>query len=502
MGDVILRMHGIQKYFPGVHALDNAQLEVRAGEVMALVGENGAGKSTLMKILTGIYKKDDGAIELFGENVEFHDPRDAQHRGISIVHQELNLMQDLTVAENIFIGREPTSGIFLNKAKQDQMTQELLESLNLHIDARTQVKRLTVAKQQMVEIAKALSFKSTKVLVLDEPSAALTDSELEDLFKFIRRLKATGVGIVYISHRMEELKQITDRITVMRDGQYVDTVNTADVTIDEVVKMMVGRVIYEEPKSHSNVPADAPVVLEVDDLCSDDVKNVSFQLKKGEILGFAGLMGAGRTETMRLICGADKRDAGTIKVNGKEANIHHPKDAVDLGIGYLSEDRKRFGLCLGLSVADNTVLPSLEELSGLLFVKDDQVNQRTGEYIDKLSTKTPSTSTLLRSLSGGNQQKVVIAKWLLRDCDVLIFDEPTRGIDVGAKSEIYKLMNQLAAEGKSIIMISSEMPELLRMSDRIVVMCEGRVTGELDIAEATQEKIMSYATRREVEQAS
>ena len=502
MGDVILRMHGIQKYFPGVHALDNAQLEVRAGEVMALVGENGAGKSTLMKILTGIYKKDDGVIELFGENVEFHDPRDAQHRGISIVHQELNLMQDLTVAENIFIGREPTKGLFLNKAKQDQMTEELLSSLNLHIPARTQVKRLTVAKQQMVEIAKALSFKSTKVLILDEPSAALTDSELEDLFKFIRQLKATGVGIVYISHRMEELKQITDRITVMRDGQYVNTVNTDDVTIDDVVKMMVGRVIYEEPKSHSNVAADAPVVLEAQDLRSDDVKDVSFQLRKGEILGFAGLMGAGRTETMRLICGADRMTSGTIKVNGKEVTIRTPKDAVDLGIGYLSEDRKRFGLCLGLSVADNTVLPSLEELSGLLFVKDDQIRVRTSEYIDKLSTKTPSTATLLRSLSGGNQQKVVIAKWLLRDCDVLIFDEPTRGIDVGAKSEIYKLMNQLVSEGKSIIMISSEMPELLRMSDRIVVMCEGRVTGELDIAEATQEKIMSYATRREVEQAS
>ena len=350
----------------------------------------------------------------------------------------------------------------------------------------------------MVEIAKALSYKNTKVLIMDEPSTALTNSEIEDLFKFIRQLKATGVGIIYISHRMDELKQITDRITVMRDGQYVDTVETAGTTIDQVVQMMVGRVIYEEPKSHSNVPPGAEVVLEAEHLVSNDVKDVSFRLRRGEILGFAGLMGAGRTETMRLLCGADKLDRGTIKVRGREVKIASPKDAVNAGIGYLSEDRKLFGLCLGLSVADNTALPSLDMLSGPLFVDDGRISRTTGEYVDKIRIKTPSVKTLIRSLSGGNQQKVVIAKWLHRDCDVLIFDEPTKGIDVGAKSEIYKLMNQLASEGKSIIMISSELPELLRMSDRVVVMCEGRVTGELDIAEATQERIMTYATRREV----
>ena len=284
------------------------------------------------------------------------------------------------------------------------------------------------------------------------------------MFKFIRQLKATGVGIIYISHRMDELKQITDRITVMRDGQYVDTVNTAETTIDQVVQMMVGRVIYEEPKSHSNVPPDAEVVLEAEHLVSNDVKDVSFQLRKGEILGFAGLMGAGRTETMRLLCGADKRDGGTIKVRGKEVKISSPKDAVNAGIGYLSEDRKLFGLCLGLSVADNTALPSLDMLSGPLFVDDGRIAKTTGEYVDKIRIKTPTVKTLIRSLSGGNQQKVVIAKWLHRDCDVLIFDEPTKGIDVGAKSEIYKLMNQLASEGKSIIMISSELPELLRIA--------------------------------------
>ena len=501
MGEVILKMDGIQKYFPGVHALDNAHLEVRAGEVMALVGENGAGKSTLMKILTGIYQKDGGSIEYFGQEIEIHGPRDAQAKGICIVHQELNLMQDLTVAENIFIGREPSKGLFLDQAEQNRMTEELLSSLHLNINARTQVKRLTVAKQQMVEIAKALSYQNTKVLIMDEPSTALTTSEIEDLFTFIRQLKATGVGIVYISHRMDELKQITDRITVMRDGQYVDTVDTASTTIDQVVQMMVGRVIYEEPKSHSNVPPDAEVVLEAEGLNSLDVKNVSFQLRKGEILGFAGLMGAGRTETMRLLCGADKRDSGTIKVRGKEVSIHSPKDAVNAGIGYLSEDRKLFGLCLGLSVADNTALPSLDMLSGPLFVDDGKIHRAAMEHVDKLRIKTPTVKTLIRSLSGGNQQKVVIAKWLHRDCDVLIFDEPTKGIDVGAKSEIYKLMNQLAAEGKSIIMISSELPELLRMSDRVVVMCEGRVTGELDISEATQEKIMTFATKRELEEA-
>ena len=381
------------------------------------------------------------------------------------------------------------------------MTEELLSSLHLNINAKTQIKRLTVAKQQMVEIAKALSYQNTKVLIMDEPSTALTASEIEDLFTFIRQLKATGVGIVYISHRMDELKQITDRITVMRDGQYVDTVNTADTTIDQVVQMMVGRVIYEEPKSHSNVPPDAEVVLEAEGLTSLDVKNVSFKLHKGEILGFAGLMGAGRTETMRLLCGADRRDSGTIKVRGKEVNIRSPKDAVNAGIGYLSEDRKLFGLCLGLSVADNTALPSLDKLSGPLFVDDGKIHKAATEYVDKIRIKTPTVKTLIRSLSGGNQQKVVIAKWLHRDCDVLIFDEPTKGIDVGAKSEIYKLMNQLAAEGKSIIMISSELPELLRMSDRVVVMCEGRVTGELDISEATQERIMTFATKRELEEA-
>ncbi len=496
MGETILKMQGIEKYFPGVHALNNAQLEVRAGEVMALVGENGAGKSTLMKILTGIYPKDGGTIEYFGEQIELNGPKDAQSRGICIVHQELNLMQHLTVADNIFIGRESSCGLFLKQADQNKRTQELLDKLHLSIDPKAVVRTLSVAKQQMVEIAKALSYNNTKLLILDEPSAVLTDTEIDDLFQFVEQLKATGVGIIYISHRMDELKRITDRITVMRDGQYVGVLETAETEIPEVVRMMVGRTIYEDPKTESAVPADAPVILECEHLNSLDVKDVSFNLKKGEILGFSGLMGAGRTETMRLLCGADRMTSGVIKLNGKPVKIRTPQDAVKYGIGYLSEDRKRFGLCLNLSITDNTVMPSLSTLFKGPFVNDHAADKHSEEYIDKIKTKTPSTKTRVGSLSGGNQQKVVISKWLLRDCDILIFDEPTRGIDVGAKSEIYKLMNQLASEGKSIIMISSDMPELLRMSDRIVVMCEGRKTGELDISEATQEKIMTYATNR------
>ena len=497
MGETILKMQGIQKYFPGVHALDDAQLEVRSGEVMALVGENGAGKSTLMKILTGIYPKDGGTIEYFGEQIEINGPKDAQSRGICIVHQELNLMQHLTVADNIYIGREPMKGPFVDQKEQNRRAQELLDSLHLSINPKAVVRTLSVAKQQMVEIAKALSYNNTKILILDEPSAVLTDTEIDDLFTFVRQLKATGVGIIYISHRMDELKRITDRITVMRDGQYVGVVETSQTDIPEIVRMMVGRTIYEEPKTQSAVPADAPVVLECEHLNSLEVKDVSFHLKKGEILGFSGLMGAGRTETMRLLCGADKMDSGTIKINGKPVKIRTPKDAVHHGIGYLSEDRKRFGLCVNLSVTDNTIMPSIDQLFKGPFVNEAKADKLSQDYVEKIHTKTPTTKTKVVSLSGGNQQKVVISKWLLRDCDILIFDEPTRGIDVGAKSEIYKLMNQLASEGKSIIMISSDMPELLRMSDRVVVMCEGRKTGELDISEATQEKIMTYATMRE-----
>ena len=496
----MLVMTGIQKYFPGVHALDDCRFELRAGEVHALVGENGAGKSTLMKILAGVYVKDGGSVVLDGQEINVRSTLEAQKLGISIIHQEINLMQDLTVAENIYIGREPMKWLSIDRRKQEQMTNELLDSLNLsEIRANTRVQSLTVAKQQMVEIAKALSYDNTRILIMDEPTAALTESEIDSLFSFIRMLKAKGVGIIYISHRMEELKRICDRVTVMRDGKYVDTRDMAEVDTADVVSMMVGRVIYEEPKTCSAVPEDAPVVLEVRNLLSPAVHDVSFTLRRGEILGLAGLMGAGRTEAARLICGADPLSGGEILVNGRKVAIRTPNDAVKAGIGYLSEDRKRYGLCLGLTVADNVALPNLDTHVKGLTVDDRKISETTEKYVERIRIKTPGVKATVSGLSGGNQQKVVIAKWLERNCDILIFDEPTRGIDVGAKSEIYKLMNELVQQGKSIIMISSEMPELLRMSDRIVVMCEGRKTGEMSIEDATQESIMTLATQHREE---
>jgi len=455
-------MSGIDKVFPGVRALHQASFELRAGEVHALMGENGAGKSTLKKVLTGIYQRDGGTVEVMGKPVEISGMREAQELGISMIHQELNLMRDLTIAQNIFIGREPMRGFLLDEKQLNAQTAELLASLNINLKPDTLVRNLTVAKQQMVEIAKALSHEGTRILIMDEPSAALTEAEIEDLFTFIRQLRARGVGIIYISHRMHELEVISDRITVMRDGMHVGTVNTADSTLDQIISMMVGRVIYEEPKQHSNVPPDAPVVLEVKNLLSTQVSNVSFTLRRGEILGIAGLMGAGRTELARLIFGADKRISGQIMINGMPVNINSPRDSVNTGIGYLSEDRKQYGLCLGLSVANNVALPTLDLFSKGLVVDDRRIRNTSNEYKERIDIKTPTVDTPAISLSGGNQQKVVISKWLVRDSDILIFDEPTRGIDVGAKNEIYKLINQLAAQGKSIIMISSELPELHR----------------------------------------
>jgi ribose transport system ATP-binding protein len=493
MSEILLSMSGIQKYFPGVHALDNAHLELKRGEVHALVGENGAGKSTLMKVLTGIYKRDGGTILYKGKEVNFSSPKEAQDAGIGIIHQELNLMPHLTVAENIYIGREPIKGLFLDKKKANRDAWELMKSLGLDINPKEQVRKLSIAKQQMVEIAKAITYDS-EVLIMDEPSAALTGREIYELFRFIRDLRDRGHGIIYISHRLDELPEISDRITVMRDGQYVGTVETGSVSKEQIISMMVGRVIYEKPKQKSNVPPDAPKVLEVTNLQGFNVKNVSFSLKRGEILGFAGLVGAGRTETMRALFGADPIYGGKIVFDGREVVVGSPQDAVGIGIGYLSEDRKALGLMVGLSLRDNSVMSSLDRFSGKLFVKDKKTEEVTREYVNKLSIKAHSTRQIVKLLSGGNQQKVVVAKWLIRNCDILIFDEPTRGIDVGAKSEIYQLMANLVKLGKSIIMISSELPELLRMSDRIVVMCEGRITGELDISDASQENIMHLAT--------
>ena len=494
---VILEMKGIVKSFGPVKALKGVDLDLRAGEVHALMGENGAGKSTLMKVLTGIHDANEGTIHYNGKQVAYSKPKDAMEDGIVIVHQELNMMNHLTVAQNIFIGREEfrhnwliDDGASIKKAKK------LFDLLKLDINPTEKVGNLTVGKQQMVEIAKALSM-DAKVIVFDEPTAALTESEINELFVIIDDLRAKGVGIIYISHRMDEIARITDRVTVMRDGEYVGTVNTKETTKDEIIAMMVGRTIYEDPKAASAVADDAPVVLEVKNLSAgSSVKDVSFQLRKGEILGFSGLMGAGRTEVARLLFGADKKESGTILVNGKEVTINSPQDAIREGIGYLSEDRKRFGCIVDMTIADNTVMTNLDHYIKGFLIDDREIVRVSDKFVDSLKTKTPSSKQLVRNLSGGNQQKVVIAKWLEQNSDILIFDEPTRGIDVGAKSEIYTLMNDLVAQGKSIIMISSELTEILRMSDRIVVMCEGRKTGELDISQATQERILALATDR------
>ncbi|WP_057002985.1 sugar ABC transporter ATP-binding protein [Agrilactobacillus composti] len=497
MADLILEMKDISKTFGPVQALKDVSFNLRKGEVHALMGENGAGKSTLMKVLTGEYSKTSGTVIYDGQEVEYKNPKESMDAGISIVHQELNMINHLSVSENVFIGRESMNGPMINDDQMIKETQKLFDRLHLDINPRVKVGSLSVGQMQMVEIAKAISM-NAKVVVFDEPTAALTDNEIIELFKIINDLKQQDIGIVYISHRMDEIKRITDRVTVMRDGQYVGTIDTATSTKDEIINMMVGRTIFETPKSKSNVPEGAETVLEIKNLNSGKrVINLNFDLKKGEILGVAGLMGAGRTDMARIIFGADPMDSGEIYIRGKKVKINSPKDAVKNGIGYLSEDRKQFGVIVDMSIANNIVMTDLAKFIKAGLIHDKEIETESSKFVKSLSIKTPSVAQLVRNLSGGNQQKVVIAKWLEQNSDILIFDEPTRGIDVGAKSEIYELMTSLVNMGKSIIMISSELTEILRMSDRVMVMCEGRKTGELDIADATQEKILYYATLRE-----
>lgn len=498
MGQVILEMKDIDKRFSGVHALKSVNLELKEGEVHALMGENGAGKSTLMKVLCGIHKRDGGEVYLFGEEVNFSTIKESQDAGISIIHQELNMMNHLTVAQNIYIGREPMiNGIYIDDKKMEQDAKALFDKIGVNIDPSAVLGTLTVGKQQMVEIAKAVS-RDCRILILDEPTAALTQVEVEELFKIMSDLKSKGIGMVYISHRMDEINRISDRITVMRDGEYVGTLITKDTTKDEIVKMMVGRVIYGDKKEQSNVADDAEVVLEVKNLTrGKEIKDVSFNLRRGEILGFSGLMGAGRTEVARAIYGADPIDSGEIYINHEKVKIKTPEDAVKRGICYLSEDRKRYGLMLDKSVAENSVLASLDDYIKFGWINDIAIEASAEKENAKLKTKTPSMKQLLKNLSGGNQQKVIIARWLLKNSDIFIFDEPTRGIDIGAKSEMYTLIEELVSLGKSVIVISSELAEIQRLSDRVIVMCEGRITGELDIKDATQEKIMALATMRE-----
>ncbi len=493
----LLEVSNISKGFPGVQALDDVQFELRAGEVHALVGENGAGKSTLMKILSGIYKRDAGLIKINGAEVNVTDPHHAQLTGISIIHQEMNLMPHLTVAQNILIGREPRiAKFFLSEAQLNKKAQLLLDELGLALNTKDLVENLTVAKQQMVEIVKALSYKSD-IIIMDEPTSALTKAETETLFEIINNLKKSGKGIIYISHRMEELARISDRITVFRDGRYIDTLETNTTEIGKIISLMVGREVDHNARPELTKKDGNDIVLKVEGLSTRRLlQNVTFDLRKGEILGFAGLMGAGRTEVALAMIGLDKVQAGKIIIEGKEVKIKNPAQAVAAGIGYLSEDRKRFGLLLAQDVVFNTVLSSVKKFVNSFGIFNKlKARRQTESSIDSLQIKTPSSSQTVKNLSGGNQQKVVIAKWLTRECDILIFDEPTRGIDVGAKEEIYRLLNDLARQGKSIIMISSELPEVLRLSDRIVVMCEGRVTGVLNNEDANQENIMQLATK-------
>ncbi len=494
----LIEMRNISKAFAGVVALDRCRFELRPGEVHALMGENGAGKSTLMKVLAGIHRPDDGEILLDGNPVAIPTPRAAQDLGIRIIHQELNLMNHLSAAQNIFIGREPRGRLrlFLDEDALNARARTLFARMHMKVDPRVPVGELTVARQQMVEIAKALSFDS-RVLIMDEPTAALNSAEIADLFRIIRELVSQGVAIVYISHKMDELEQVSHRVTVMRDGRYIETVPTAGTPIDTIIGMMVGRSL-DSTSRPTRVSRSGEVVLSVHGLRRGRViRDVSFELHRGEILGLAGLMGAGRTEVARAVFGADPIEAGEIRVHGRPVRITTPRDAVTHGIGYLSEDRTHFGLATGLDVETNIALPSMERFRRMGLLLDRRAMHRTAQdFVKRLAIRTPSVLQPVRLLSGGNQQKIVIAKWLLRDCEILLFDEPTRGIEVGAKSEIYRLLNRLAEQGKAIVMISSELPEILRMSHRVLVMCEGRVTGELSAARATQEAIMQLATQR------
>ncbi|EIL3149569.1 sugar ABC transporter ATP-binding protein [Escherichia coli] len=496
MSETFLQMKHITKRFPGVLALNDVQFSLRRGEVHALLGENGAGKSTLMKILSGVYQPDEGEIIFEDKPVSFSDSLSAQNVGITIIHQEFNLFPELTVEENIFIGREfcKKNRWRLDEKQQRQATIEILQKLNLAIKPDTLVADLKVAQQQMVEIAKAISV-NARILIMDEPTAALTETEIESLFRVTRLLKEQGTGIVYISHRLEELALIADRATVMRDGQYISTVDYECVKISDLIAMMVGRDLGNIYPRREALQQRIPV-LEVNGLTRKGVLNdINFTLYRGEILGFAGLMGAGRTELARAIFGADSIDSGTLKLNGKETVIKDISDAIQQGISYLTEDRKKEGLALNLSVERNIMLGNYPEYSDRFGNVDSRRCQQTSEeQVKALRIKTPNLEQAALNLSGGNQQKIIIARWVCKDTDILIFDEPTRGIDVGAKLEIYELMNRLVAKGKSIIMISSELPEVLGMCDRILVMRSGRITGELSAKEATQEKIMQYAT--------
>ena len=488
----LLQMRGIDKSFPGVRALKDVSLTLHRGEVLALVGENGAGKSTLIKVLGGAHLPDDGEIFLDGQHVHIVTPTAARQAGVSIIYQEFNLVPDLTVRENIFLGQEPTKAGFVRMSDERRDVVALFEKIGLKIDSEARCRDLTVAQQQKVEIAKALSV-DARIIVMDEPTAALTTQEVDHLFAIIQDLQAHGIGIIYISHRLDEVFEVADRVMVLRDGEHVGTEEIGEVSRERLIEMMVGRPIESEfPKHTADAGAER---LRVENLCRGEVvRNVSFTARAGEVLGFAGLAGGGRTETMRMVFGADAPDAGRIYLDGTETTIRNPRDAIRNGICLLTEDRKNQGLVLGHSVRENFGLPNLDRFLHWPFVDRWQERSEFAGFVESLKIKLTNQEQPAANLSGGNQQKVVLAKWLARHADIIIFDEPTRGIDVGAKYEIYLLMNKLAAEGKAIIMISSELPELLGMSDRVIVMHEGKIKGEIvDVANTRQEDILSMA---------
>lgn len=488
-----IEMKNIHKSFGTNRVLAGVDFDLREGEVHALMGENGAGKSTLMNILTGLHSRDEGTIVIDGQETYFSSPKEAEEKGIAFIHQELNIWPEMTVLDNLFIGKEPTSGLgFLNMKQMKALAKEQFGKLSVTIPLTQEAGECSVGQQQMIEIAKALMTKA-KVIIMDEPTAALTEREIEKLFEVIRSLKKEGVSIVYISHRMEEIFTICDRITVMRDGKSVDTKPIPDTNFDEVVRKMVGRELTERYPARHPVPGD--VVLEVKNISSKGkFENVSFSVRAGEIVGMSGLMGAGRTEMMRAIFGLDPLDSGEIWVRGKKVNIRKPDDAVKHGIGFITEDRKDEGLVLDFSVRENMALTNLFSFSSKGFISAKKELDFVDTLTKRLQIKTHTTETPARNLSGGNQQKVVIAKWIGIGPSVLILDEPTRGVDVGAKREIYQLMNELTERGVAILMVSSELPEVLGMSDRILIVHEGRISGEVSGENATQEQIMTLAT--------
>ena len=493
MSDNILELKHITKLYPGVVALNDVSLEVRRGEILALVGENGAGKSTLIKTCSGAITPTQGEIVINGKSFTGMTPQTSEQNGIGVIYQEFNLVGDLSVAENIFLGRAIRKGMVIDLKAMERESKKILDSLNIKINPKTLVKTLSVGYQQMVEIAKAVS-QNAKLLIMDEPSAPLTSAEVEAMFAIVDKLKAGGVSIIYISHRLDELFRLADRITILRDGQYVTTLNTDETNKDELVKYMVGRQLTEVYPKRDEICVKDEVIFEAVNVSGNGDKNISFKIHRGEVLGLGGLVGAGRTEFAELMFGMRPKTAGKFIFKGKEISPKTPKDAIELGIGLVPEDRKKEGALLGMSIRCNINMPIYQRISKGTVINEKKEEEIAQTYRKEISIKTPTLDQLVKNLSGGNQQKVILAKWLAADSELLIFDEPTRGIDVGAKQEIYTLINHLVEQGKTVLMISSEMEELMGMSDRILILAEGNMTGELNKSEFNQERIMQLAS--------